>query len=289
MKTIITSILILFFHLFGHAQQTTISGKVVDKSTQETLPYVTVSVKDNNLKTVIIGITNDQGIFTLEGLPVGKMTISFSFMGYQNYAQSLEIISVKSKIELGIIGLSTDAVQLNAVEISGQKPNISLKLDKKNFEVGKDVLSQNGSANDVLNGVPSVAVSPTGSVSLRGNSSVLVLINGRQSGLTQNNALDQITADQIERIEVITNPSSRYDASGSAGIINIILKKTKKAVLAVRYDWLPVPQMTVVLIRVSIINPIRSIYFLISASGLLIMLDCILPIKLLRITAQQAS
>ncbi|MBP4142632.1 TonB-dependent receptor [Flavobacterium sp. P4023] len=229
MKTIITSILILIFHLFGHAQQTTISGKVVDKSTQETLPYVTVSVKDNNLKTVIIGVTDDQGVFTLEGLPVGKMTISFSFMGYQNYAQSLEIISVKSKIELGIIGLSTDAVQLNAVEISGQKPNISLKLDKKVFEVGKDVLSQNGSANDVLNGVPSVAVSPTGSVSLRGNSSVLVLINGRQSGLTQNNALDQIAADQIERIEVIANPSSRYDASGSAGIINIILKKNKKS------------------------------------------------------------
>lgn len=229
MKTIITSILILFFHLFGHAQQTTVSGKVVDKSTKETLPYVTVSVKDSNLKTVIISVTDDQGIFILERLPVGKMTISFSFMGYQNYAQSLEIISVKSKIELGIIGLSTDAVQLNAVEISGQKPNISLKLDKKVFEVGKDVLSQNGSANDVLNGVPSVAVSPTGSVSLRGNSSVLVLINGRQSGLTQNNALDQIAADQIERIEVIVNPSSRYDASGSAGIINIILKKNKKS------------------------------------------------------------
>ncbi|MDR7372812.1 outer membrane beta-barrel protein [Flavobacterium aquidurense] len=229
MKTIITSILILFFHLFGHAQQTTLSGKVVDKSTKETLPYVTVSVKDNNLKTIIIGVTDDQGVFTLEGLPVGKMTVFFSFVGYQNYAQPLEIISVKSKIELGIIGLSTDAVQLNAVEISGQKPNISLKLDKKVFEVGKDVLSQNGSANDVLNGVPSVAVSPTGSVSLRGNSSVLVLINGRQSGLTQNNALDQIAADQIERIEVIANPSSRYDASGSAGIINIILKKNKKS------------------------------------------------------------
>ncbi|QSB28808.1 outer membrane beta-barrel protein [Flavobacterium sp. CLA17] len=229
MKTLINCILILFFHLFSHAQQTSVAGKVKDKETKEVLPYVTVSVQDSKMKTVIIGVTDDQGIFNLEGLPMGKMTISFSFIGYQNYAQPLEIISVKQKIELGIIGLSTDAVELNAVEISGQKPNISLKLDKKVFEVGKDVLSQNGSANDVLNGVPSVAVSPTGSVSLRGNSSVLVLINGRQSGLTQNNALDQITADQIERIEVIANPSSRYDASGSAGIINIILKKNKKS------------------------------------------------------------
>lgn len=228
MKTLITCILILFFYLFSHAQQTGASGKVLDKLTKETLPYVTVSVKDSNMKTVVIGVTDHHGIFNLEGLPIGKMTISFSYVGYQNYSQPFEIISAKPKTELGTIGLSTDAVQLKAVEINGQKPNISLKLDKKVFEVGKDILSQNGSAHDVLNGVPSVAVSLTGSVSLRGNSSVLVLINGRQSGLSQNNALDQIAADQIERIEVITNPSSRYDASGSAGIINIILKKNKK-------------------------------------------------------------
>ncbi|KIQ21109.1 TonB-dependent receptor [Flavobacterium sp. MEB061] len=229
MKTLITSILILLFHFLANAQQATVSGKVQDNTTKEALPYVTIAVKDSALKTVLIGVTDEHGVFSLEKLPIGKMTISFSFMGYQNYTQPLEIISGKAKIELGTIGLATDAVQLNAVEINGQKPNISLKLDKKVFEVGKDVLSQNGSANDVLNGVPSVAVSPTGGVSLRGNSSVLVLINGRQSGLTQTNALDQIAADQIDRIEVITNPSSRYDASGSAGIINIILKKNKKS------------------------------------------------------------
>ncbi|WKL49909.1 outer membrane beta-barrel family protein [Flavobacterium pectinovorum] len=229
MRALITSILILLFHFLANAQQTTVSGKVQDNISKEALPYVTIAVKDSALKTVLIGVTDDHGIFSLEKLPIGKMTISFSFMGYQNYTQSLEIISGKAKMELGIIGLVTDAVQLNAVEINSQKPNISLKLDKKVFEVGKDVLSQNGSANDVLNGVPSVAVSPTGGVSLRGNSSVLVLINGRQSGLTQTNALDQIAADQIDRIEVITNPSSRYDASGSAGIINIILKKNKKS------------------------------------------------------------
>ncbi|KQX00914.1 outer membrane beta-barrel family protein [Flavobacterium sp. Root420] len=229
MKALTTSILILFISLFANAQQTTVSGKVQDKTSKEKLPYVTVTVKDNALKTILVGVTDDLGVFNLEALPSGKMTISFSFIGYQNYSQPLEIISGKPKIELGIINLSTDAVQLNAVEITGQKPSISLKLDKKVFEVGKDVLSQNGSAHDVLNGVPSVAVSPTGAISLRGNSSVLVLINGRQSGLTQSNALDQIAADQIERIEVITNPSSRYDASGSAGIINIILKKNKKS------------------------------------------------------------
>jgi outer membrane receptor protein involved in Fe transport len=229
MKTLTTTIFILLFNLSVLAQQTSVSGTVQDNTTKETLPYVTVTVKDSTLKTVLIAITDDHGAFLLENLPIGKMTATFSFMGYQNYIQPLEIISDKTVIELGIIHLQNDAIQLNTIEINGQKPNVSLKLDKKVFEVGKDVLSQNGSAHDILNGVPSVTVSPTGAVSLRGNSSVLILINGRQSGLTQNNALDQIAADQIERVEVIANPSSRYDAAGSAGIINIILKKNKKS------------------------------------------------------------
>jgi len=229
MKTLITSILILFISLSAVAQPADISGKVQDNITKEIIPYVTVSIQDRNSKTIAAGVTDDHGIFRFEGLPIGEMIIFFSYIGYQNYSMPLEITSGKPKIELGTISLYTDAVQLNAVEINGQKSSISLKLDKKVFEVGKDLLSQNGSAHDVLNGVPSVTVSPTGGISLRGNSSVLVLINGRQSGLTQSNSLDQIAADQIERVEVITNPSSRYDASGSAGIINIILKKNKKS------------------------------------------------------------
>lgn len=210
-------------------QQTVVSGKVQDDATKEALPYVTVTIQDNNSKTIMAGVTDNHGLFNLEGVLTGSLTISFTYVGYQIHTQLLNIKSEKSKMDLGTINLIPDAVQLKAVEINGQKSNISLKLDKKVFEVGKDVLSQNGSAHDVLNGVPSVAVSPSGAISLRGNSNVLVLINGRQSGLTQNNALDQIAADQIERIEVITNPSSRYDAAGSAGIINIILKKNKKS------------------------------------------------------------
>ncbi|MBO9584894.1 MAG: TonB-dependent receptor [Flavobacterium sp.] len=228
MKNLTINILALFIPFFGIAQQTTISGKVQDHATKEALAYVTVTVQNSKSKTIATGVTDDHGLFNLEATLTDASTILFTYTGYQNHSQSL-IFSEKQKIDLEIIDLVTDAVQLKAVEINGQKPNISLKLDKKVFEVGKDVLSQNGSAHDVLNGVPSVAVDPSGTISLRGNSNVLVLINGRQSGLTQSNALDQIAADQIERIEVITNPSSRYDAAGSAGIINIILKKNKKS------------------------------------------------------------
>ncbi|GAA3778590.1 outer membrane beta-barrel family protein [Flavobacterium ginsengiterrae] len=229
MKILIISVLLFFFSFFAKAQQAVISGKVLDNSTKQVLPYVTISIHDKSSKTIAVGVTNDEGLFRLEGIQMGRMTVLFNYVGYQNYSTTIEITHKDQKAELGTINLQLDAVELNAVEISGQKSNVSLKLDKKVFEVGKDVLSQNGSAHDVLNGVPSVSVSPTGGISLRGNSSVLVLINGRQSGLTQSNALDQIAADQIERIEVITNPSSRYDASGSAGIINIILKKNKKS------------------------------------------------------------
>ncbi|MXO04546.1 outer membrane beta-barrel protein [Flavobacterium sp. HBTb2-11-1] len=229
MKLLIISILFLFIPFLGIGQQTVVSGKVQDGTTKEALPYVTVTIQDNNSKIIMAGVTDDRGLFSLEGILKNTSIISFSLTGYQIQNQTLNSILEKSKIELGTINLITNVVQLKAVEINGKKSNISLKLDKKIFEVGKDVLSQNGSAHDVLNGVPSVAVSPSGAISLRGNSNVLVLINGRQSGLTQNNALDQIAADQIEKIEVITNPSSRYDAAGSAGIINIILKKNKKS------------------------------------------------------------
>ncbi|BAV06987.1 Outer membrane receptor proteins, mostly Fe transport [Filimonas lacunae] len=118
---------------------------------------------------------------------------------------------------------------LPGVVVTGRKNALTLLPDKKVFEVGKDILSQNGSASDVLNGLPSVSVSPQGQVLLRGNPGVTVLINGRRSGLTQGNMLEQLQAAQIERIEVITSPSARYDAAGATGIINIILKKNHKA------------------------------------------------------------
>lgn len=227
-------LLILFCQTAGAQQPTaapgpgsTVSGKVQDRASGAPVPYATVNVKDAAAKLVGGSISDDQGTFRLEGIPVGELTIEFRFMGYQTVSQPLVVGAAGSKLDVGTVLLQVDPTQLAEVTVTGEKPGISLQLDKKVFEVSKDLISQSGSANDVLSGVPSVAVNPTGSVSLRGNSNVTVLINGRRSGLTQSNSLDQIPADQIERVEVITNPSSRYDAAGSAGIINVILKKNK--------------------------------------------------------------
>jgi outer membrane receptor protein involved in Fe transport len=124
--------------------------------------------------------------------------------------------------------LEEDSAQLETVEIIAEKSTIEYKLDKKVFNVGKDLISKGGSVNDILNNVPSVTVDATGTVSLRGNSNVRILVNGKPSVLTANNGLEQIPSNTIEKVEVSTNPSSKYDAAGTAGIINIILKKNKK-------------------------------------------------------------
>lgn len=204
-----------------------VNGKLTDQKELFPLPYVTVSIKDKNNKTILTVISNDKGTFHLEGLPVESISLQFSLMGYQTLSRTIALSTAAHNIDLGTISLMQDTKVLNEVLVTAEKPGISLKLGKKVFEVGKDILAQSGSVNDILNSVPSVAVSPEGAVSLRGNSNVTVLINGRRSGLTQSNSLDQIPAGLIEKIEVITNPSSRYDAGGSAGILNIILKKNK--------------------------------------------------------------
>jgi outer membrane receptor protein involved in Fe transport len=206
----------------------TVTGQVQDRASGAPVPYATVNVKDAAAQPVGGGISDDQGAFQLDGLPAGELTIEFRFMGYQTVSQPLAAGAAGGKVHIGTVLLQVDATQLAEVTVTGEKPGVSLQLDKKVFEVGKDLISQSGSANDVLGGVPSVAVSSAGAISLRGNPNVTVLINGRRSGLTQTNTLDQLPAGQIERVEVITNPSSRYDAAGSAGIVNIILKKNKQ-------------------------------------------------------------
>lgn len=233
MKRIALLCIGLFFSALAMAQtnpaKKAVHGLIKEKSTQTAMPYVSITVKNENAKIVAGSISDEKGAFVLDSIPTGNLTIEFSFMGYQAVSRPLQITALSSRINLGTIYLEPDPKLLQEVAITGERPTISLQIDKKVFTAGKDVLSQTGSAVDLLNGVPSVSVSPAGVASLRGNSNVLVLINGRRSGLTAANALDQLPADQISQVEVITNPSSRYDATGSAGIINIILKKNKTA------------------------------------------------------------
>lgn len=226
-------ILVWFSITYTVAQQSKIgkaevTGKIIENATNEALPFASVILKDAIQQLVEGVITNEDGVYTIMDIPVGNYSLEVTYTGFKAYSQPLEIKETRQKINLKPILLLEETVSLDEVRITTETSQVSLRLDKKVFKVGKDILSQSGSVTDVLGNVPSVAVDPSGTVQLRGNANVTILINGRRSGLTSAQALEQIPSDNVDRVEVITTPSARYDASGSAGIINIILKKNTK-------------------------------------------------------------
>lgn len=189
----------------------------------EPLEYATVSAFNPAGELVEGTVTDASGYFALQ-LEDGTYRLLFEFIGYAEQEQELEI---SEATDLGIVSLGQSSIALDEVTVTAERSQLVLDLDKKVFNLGQDIISQGGSANEVLEQLPSVTVSAEGVVSLRGNSGVRVLINGRPSALANNNALESIPAESIERVEIITNPSARYEAAGTAGIINIILKKER--------------------------------------------------------------
>ena len=208
-----------------------IKGKVIDTETDEPLEYATVSLFHSQDSTLVTGvITDSKGLFSLKAKP-GKYYVVVQFMGYKDKTFNVNIKDNKTVVSLGEILMNTDAALLDEVEIVAEKSTMSMTLDKRVFNVGKDVSSTAGNAIEVLDNIPSVNVDVDGNVSLRGDSGVQILVDGKVSGLagtSTQDALRSLQADMIERIEVVTNPSVRYDAEGTAGIINIVLKKDKR-------------------------------------------------------------
>lgn len=226
-KQILLSALLLVQVTLFSQKEVTVSGVVTEKNSRQALEFATI-VLLNPLDSVIVtgGITDELGNYHLQVAP-GIYTLRAEFIGFQKI--TIENLHVDTDTEIPAIELEQDAAQLDAVLVTGEQSTIEYKLDKRVFNVGKDITSKGGSANEVLSNVPSVAVDASGEVSLRGNSSVRILINGKPSVLTNNGGLETIPAETIESVEVITNPSSKYNAEGTAGIINIILKKNNRS------------------------------------------------------------
>jgi len=227
-KAILLLILLVSVSIVAQTSKNiTISGKVLDKTTQQPLEFATAILLNSTNNEIITGsTTNANGEFSFETL-AGTYTIKVEFMGFKNHL--INSLALNKNLQLPNISLEEDAEQLNSIEIIAEKSAIEYKLDKRVFNVGQDLISKGGSANDILGNVPSVNVDAEGAISLRGNSNVRVLINGKPSVLTNNNGLEQIPAENIEKVEVVTNPSAKYDAEGTGGIINIILKKNKRS------------------------------------------------------------
>ena len=229
---LLLALLTLSYNIFAtevvsHAEPE-IKGKVIDIETDGPLEYATVSLFSSQDSTLVTGVITDmKGEFSLKTKP-GKYYVVIQFMGYEPKTIN---INLKEKVNLGNIVMRPDSALLEEVEVVAEKSTMTMTLDKRVFNVGKDVSSTAGNAIEVLDNIPSVNVDVEGNVSLRGDSGVQILVDGKVSGLagvSTQDALRSLQADMIEKIEVVTNPSVRYDAEGTAGIINIVLKKDKR-------------------------------------------------------------
>ncbi|TDS13495.1 outer membrane receptor protein involved in Fe transport [Maribacter caenipelagi] len=205
-----------------------ITGKVVDKDDNLPLEYATLVLQSvNNPDQITGGITDINGNFKVETTP-GKYNVSIEYISYKTYKLPNQTLTASK--DLGTVKLALDVAQLEAVEVVGEKTTVEVRLDKKIYNIGKDLTNSGATITDALNNVPSVDVDVEGAISLRGNENVRILINGKPSALAgfgSTDALTQLPADAIEKVEVITSPSARYDAEGTAGILNIVLKKEK--------------------------------------------------------------
>ena len=216
----------------GAMAQGVVRGRVLDKQTDEALQFVNVKVTAAGGKVAGGGMTDANGHFSVGGLKDGQYTLTISFVGYKTVTRAFQLTPQKRSQHYGAIYLAEDTHTLKEVQVTGQRSQMKLEVDRKTFTVDEVLAAAGGSVTDLLENIPSVEVTTDGEISLRGNSSVEVWINGKQSGLTSDNRaeiLQQIPAESIERIEVIDNPSAKYSPEGTAGIINIVLKRDRRA------------------------------------------------------------
>ena len=226
-KIIVLTVLCSITYTLNAQQKFEITGSVIDQETNEPLEYATIVLRPTNGDPVDGGLTDANGNFKID-VKKGTYNISIEFISFESY--KLPNKEINKDINLGKIVLHVASKKLDEVEIIAEKTTVEIKLDKKIYNVGKDLTVRGGTVSDVLDNVPSVSVDVEGNVALRGNDNVTILINGKPSGLVGLNSTDalrQLPADAIEKVEVITSPSARYNAEGTGGILNIILRRSK--------------------------------------------------------------
>ena len=226
-------ILLFLGSTFVYSQENiNISGQLFDSETKESIPFVNVSVHNFDNNKLITGtITDMDGRFVIQGLMVGKYELYFSYIGYKGAQQTLVAGGLNNVFNLGKIELTPSAEILEEVQVIGQESTTNSDLNKKSFNLENNIAQSGGSVLDAMKTMPGVAFDQEGKVVLRGSDKVVVLIDGKQSSLTgfgNQKGLGSIPASNIEKIEIINNPSAKYDANGFAGIINIIYKKEKQ-------------------------------------------------------------
>lgn len=207
-----------------------LTGRVIDKITGQPMEYANLVLYTLRDSSIVAGtVTDAEGRFRMENLRYGRFYAVVNFIGYEkSYVKDIRINPNSKEVDLGDLYLELASTNLQGVEVVADKAHVEFKIDKKVINVSQDILAQGSSAVAVLENTPSVQVDIEGNVSLRGSSNFNVLIDGRPSVLQGSDALQQIPASTIDRIEIITNPSAKYDPDGVGGIINVVLKKQKQ-------------------------------------------------------------
>lgn len=216
--------LALFASFLTSAQTGTLSGKVTEKSSNLPISYATIVIKEAD-KVVTGGITDDNGLFDIKNLAPKNYVVEIQYMGYKTYVATADFTGGQRSIALGTIALQDEATKLNDVTVVAERSTIEQKIDRKVINVGRDLTTAGATASEILNNVPSVNVDQDGKLSLRGNENVRVLVDGRPTNIDVTQLLRQIPSTSIKRIELITNPSAKYNPEGMSGIINIVLHK----------------------------------------------------------------
>jgi len=222
----------MFFLGASTFAQVTLSGRVMSQTDKEPLPYSTVTVVHPSDNKIISGvITNDDGRFVITIAESGEYDVHIDFLGFDKVKKSVLAGTLNPSLDLGDIFLTSSSTEIESVTITAQRQAVSAALDKKTYSASDFVATSGGSVLDMMKSLPGLTVDQDSKLSIRGSDKVVILIDGKQSSLTgfgEQKGLENIPASQIESIEVINNPSAKYDAAGMAGIVNIKFKQEKK-------------------------------------------------------------
>ncbi|MFO8147808.1 MAG: outer membrane beta-barrel family protein [Gillisia sp.] len=202
-----------------------ISGVVIDQDFQEPIPYVTIIINDLEGNLISGNISREDGSFNIEDIPAGKYNFQAQFIGYKTYSREIEISRNNSNVNIGTIFLETDIAMLDDVNIIAERTTIEQKIDRKVINVGKDLTTLGPSASDIMGNLPTLTVDQDGNIAMRGNDNVRILLDGKPTNIPAAQLLKQLPSSSIKSIELITNPSAKYNPEGMSGIINIILHK----------------------------------------------------------------
>ncbi|HEY3388361.1 MAG TPA: TonB-dependent receptor, partial [Prolixibacteraceae bacterium] len=206
-----------------------VTGIIIDGTTKAPVPYASIAIYNAKDSTLLTGaLSTSDGSFKIENLPYGKFYAVVTFVGYKpDRINNILLTPNQKTASLGTINVNVTTTELNEVKIIGNVPPVKYQVDKKVVNIAQNLTASGGTLAEALQNAPSLQTDVEGNITLRGSSNFTVLIDGRPSPLSGSEALQQIPANLVQDVEIITNPSAKYEAEGSAGIINILMKKQK--------------------------------------------------------------